>query len=75
MTEKKRKKWEWFSDENRFKRKKITFHDIAFTVNLVAKKLEYVFLNNFLNNIIYNNMETKNNKQKNIQRRVIHISW
>ena len=48
---------------------------MAFTVNLVAKKLEYVFLNNFLNNIIYNNMETKNNKQKNIQRRVIHISW
>ena len=75
MTAKKKKK-----NENDFllkidlRGKKITFHDIAFIVNLVAKKLEYVFLNNSLNNIICNNMETKNNKQKSIQRRLIHIS-
>ena len=73
-SKKEEKKWEWFSSENRFKRKKIIFHDIAFIVNLVAKKLEYVFLNNSLNNIIYNNMERKNNKQKSTQRRLIHIS-
>ena len=54
--------------------KKIIFHDIAFIVNLVAKKLEYVFLNNSLKNIICNNMERKNNKQKSNQRRLIHMS-
>ena len=56
------------------KEKKIIFHDIAFIVNLVAKKLEYVFLNNSLKNIICNNMERKNNKQKSNQRRLIHMS-
>ena len=75
MTAKNKKK-----NENDFllktdlKEKKIIFHDIAFIVNLVAKKLEYVFLNNSLNNIICNNMERKNNKQKSNQRRLIHMS-
>ena len=74
MTAKNKKK-----NENDFllktdlKEKKIIFHDIAFIVNLVAKKLEYVFLNNSLNNIICNNMERKNNKQKSNQRRLIHM--
>ena len=54
--------------------KKIIFHDIVFVVNLVVKKLESVFLNNSLNNIICNNMERKYNKQKSIERRLIHIS-
>ena len=75
MTAKNKKK-----NENDFllktdlKEKKIIFHDIAFIVNLVAKKLEYVFLNNSLKNIICNNMERKNNKQKSNQRRLIQIS-
>ena len=75
MTAKNKKK-----NENDFllktdlKEKKIIFHDIAFIVNLVAKKLEYVFLNNSLKNIICNNMERKNNKQKSNQRRLIHMS-
>ena len=54
--------------------KKIIFHDIVFVVNLVVKKLESVFLNNSLKNIICNNMERKYNKQKSIERRLIHIS-
>ena len=75
MTAKNKKK-----NENDFllktdlKEKKTIFHDIAFIVNLVAKKLEYVFLNNSLKNIICNNMERKNNKQKSNQRRLIHMS-
>ena len=74
MTAKNKKK-----NENDFllktdlKEKKIIFHDIAFIVNLVAKKLEYVFLNNSLKSIICNNMERKNNKQKSNQRRLIHM--